>query len=358
MGEPSPGPRLAPATTSRLRRPRHPAARRRDAVNALSDILGHLSPAAAYSVVAAAVLAESILLVGAFVPTLTLLLTAGALARTGHIGLPLVIAAAAGAVVAGDFLAHRTGSHLGDRLRAGRVGRRVPDAAWGRAETLMTRHGGRAVFVARFLPVLRTLAPHCAGVTRLPYRRIAPYSVVAAGAWATVEAGAGYVAATSLQRVLTLGGPALALVALSALGGALVWRGRLRPRLGRTGASVPDAGSEGADYCISGCNRVAVRHGGARSGRPRRHRAVAAVWSGWCAWRPMLPAASDTGRPFAFAWGPTRTAAAPGAGASSRCVDLPTCWVALPDGHVCWRHETDVLRALALLDRSDHGPAG
>lgn len=100
-------------------------------------------------------------------------------------------------MVAGDFLAHRTGRYLGDRLRAGRMGRRVPDAAWGRAETLMTRHGGRAVFVARFLPVVRTLAPHSAGATRLPYRRIAPYSVVAACLWAAVEAGVGYAAATS-----------------------------------------------------------------------------------------------------------------------------------------------------------------
>ncbi|WP_438483954.1 hypothetical protein [Streptomyces sp. S186] len=49
------------------------------------------------------------LLIGAFVPTLTLLLSAGALARAGQLSLPLVIATAAGAVVAGDFLAHRTG---------------------------------------------------------------------------------------------------------------------------------------------------------------------------------------------------------------------------------------------------------
>lgn len=193
-------------------------------MNALSDLLGHLSPAGAYTAVAAAVLAESVLLVGAFVPTLTLLLTAGALARTGHVSLLLVIAAAAGAVVAGDFLAHRTGRFLGDQLRAGRMGRRIPDAAWGRAESLMTRHGGRAVFVARFLPVVRTLAPHSAGATRLPYRRIAPYSVAAACVWATAEAGVGYAAATSLQRVLTLGGPAFAVVALTVIGCLLLWR--------------------------------------------------------------------------------------------------------------------------------------
>lgn len=223
-------------------------------MNALSDILGHLSPAAAYTVVAAAILIESVLLIGAFVPTLTLLLTAGALARTGHISLPLVIAAAAGAVVVGDFLAHRTGRFLGDRLRAGRMGRRVPGAAWYRAETLMTRHGGRAVFLARFLPVVRTLAPHSAGATRLPYRCIAPYSVVAACMWATAEAGVGYAAATSLQRVVTLGGPAFAVVALTVIGGALLWR-RRRRHVPEVQGPAPEPAAESSGHVQAGLTR-------------------------------------------------------------------------------------------------------
>ncbi|MFJ9930248.1 DedA family protein [Streptomyces misionensis] len=113
-------------------------------MNAVFEPLGHLPTVAVYAVVATAVLAESVLLVGAVIPTLPLLLTAGALARTGHISLPLVSAVAAGAIVAGDFLAHRTGRFLADRLRTGRVGRRIPPALWARAETLMGRHGGRA----------------------------------------------------------------------------------------------------------------------------------------------------------------------------------------------------------------------
>ncbi|MFF0087414.1 DedA family protein [Streptomyces canus] len=223
-------------------------------MNALSDILGHLSPTSAYTMVAVAVLAESVLLVGAFVPTLTLLLTAGALARTGHVSLLVVIVVAVAAVVTGDFLAHRTGRLLGAQLRAGRVGRRIPDAAWRRAEALMTRHGGRAVFLARFLPVVRTLAPHFAGATRLPYRRIAPYSIIAACLWATAEAGVGYAAAASLQPVLTLGGPTLALVVLTALGVTLLRRRRVRSRT--HGASArrpgPDHGDTPSDHPIQG----------------------------------------------------------------------------------------------------------
>lgn len=207
----------------------------------LTDTLGHLPPAAAYAVLALVVCAESILLLGAFAPTLTLLLTAGALARTGHIGLILVIAVAATAAVAGDFLAHRTGTLLGGRLREGRIGRRIPAAGWRHAETLMNRHGGRALFLSRFLPLIRTLTPHFAGAIRMPYRRIALYSVTAACLWATIEAGIGYAAAASLQRILAFGGPALAAVTATAVivAGVTVWaRKHRRPTV------IPTTGSE------------------------------------------------------------------------------------------------------------------
>ncbi|MFI6157712.1 DedA family protein [Kitasatospora sp. NPDC051170] len=192
-------------------------------MHVLTDLLAHLPPPAAYGVLALAVLAESILLVGAFIPTLTLMLTAGAMARAGHLSLPLVIATAAGAVIAGDLLAHRTGRLLGQRLRTGRAARRIPAPLWQRAEALTTRHGGRAILLARFIPVVRTLAPHFAGATSLPYRRIAPYSATAACLWATAEAGVGYGAATSIQHIITLGGPALAIAGLITAGCAALW---------------------------------------------------------------------------------------------------------------------------------------
>lgn len=190
-------------------------------MNTLTGLIAHVPAPAAYAVLAAAVLAESVLLIGAFVPTLTLLLASGALARAGDLNLLLVIATASCAVVAGDALGHRTGHLLGSRLRTGRLGRRIPAAAWKRAEALMARHGGQAVLLSRFVPVVRTMAPHLAGATRLPYRRIAPYSLLAAPLWAGAEAATGYAAATSLQHVITLGGPVLAATAALVAGSIL-----------------------------------------------------------------------------------------------------------------------------------------
>ncbi|MFG2604801.1 DedA family protein [Streptomyces sp. NPDC048514] len=227
-------------------------------MNPLTTVLGHVPPAGAYAIVAVAVLAESVLLIGAFIPTLSLLLTAGALARAGQLSLPLLIAVAACTVVAGDFLAHRTGRALGTRLPTGRLGRRLPAAAWQRAGALMARCGGQAVFLARFLPVIRTLIPHLAGATRLPYRRIAPCSLAAAPLWATLEAGTGYAATASLQHALTWGGPALAATAATIAAAALAWT-KLRHRR-QTSAPVPGTEDRAQSAAAARAGRTAPRN--------------------------------------------------------------------------------------------------
>lgn len=84
--------------------------------------------------------------------------------------------------------------------------------------------------------------PTRTGATRLPYRRIAPYSVTAACLWATAEAGVGYAAASSLQRILTLSGPALGLVILIAIGITLLRRPSPHPT--RRAGAIPCGGSD------------------------------------------------------------------------------------------------------------------
>ncbi|GLW73875.1 hypothetical protein Kpho02_61730 [Kitasatospora phosalacinea] len=243
-----------------------------------AEVLGLLPAGGAYALVAAVVLGESVLVVGAFVPTFTVLLTAGALARAGCLDLPLLTATAAGAAALADFLAHRTGRALGPRLRTCRPARRLPAAAWERVEKLLSRHGGRAVFAARFLPVARTLAPHLVGAAGTPYRRIAPFGLGAALLWATAETGAGYLAlATWRPGAAPVTGAVIVVVA------AVAVRARRRRRTvrGRSGGTrgggdggavrrvangVPESSLEG------GRNRV-VRAwsgtGGAQAGQSR-----------------------------------------------------------------------------------------
>ncbi|MYT30903.1 DedA family protein [Streptomyces sp. SID8354] len=198
------------------------------------DLLATLPPLAAYPLITALVVLESVLFIGPFVPTLGLLLVAGGLAYAGTLTLPAVIACAAAGAIMGDFQAHWTGRRLGDGLRTGRFGRRVPGPVWDRAYAATRRCGRPALLVCRFVPLVRTLAPHAAGAARIPYRSLAPFSVTAGVAWACTETGVGYASAASWSQlvgrqsvVFTVGAVAAAL--LLALGiGTVVTRRRSR----------------------------------------------------------------------------------------------------------------------------------
>nr|CAD60532.1 Cinorf11 protein [Streptomyces cinnamoneus] len=219
------------------------------------ELLHGVPPAAAYGLVLGLVLLESVLLLGSFVPTLSLMLCAGVLAQEGTLRLPLVVLCATTGVVAGDLLAQRTGRRLGPGLRRSRLGRRLPEAAWERAWSVLQRRGGPALLVCRFVPVVRTFAPHLAGAAGMPYRRLAPYSLVAGLVWAGGEAGAGYVLGASYDRLTAPGGGlptvcAAAGVLLAAAAGLLVHRRRARRAVGgsgRAGQRQADVGAQDRD---------------------------------------------------------------------------------------------------------------
>ena len=146
-----------------------------------------------YLVCALVITAETALLPGIVLPTLSTLLLMGFLAERGtlHLGLAWVVAVAA--AVLGDQLAYLEGRHWGPRL-AHRVGR----DRWERAETAVARYGVPAVIAGRCLAGVRTLVPRVAGSAAMPYRRFAAGSVAAAVLWASAELLVGHTTAAVL----------------------------------------------------------------------------------------------------------------------------------------------------------------
>ncbi|RSM42021.1 DedA family protein [Amycolatopsis balhimycina DSM 5908] len=146
-----------------------------------------------YLVCALVITAETALLPGIVLPTLSTLLLMGFLAERGtlHLGLAWVVAVAA--AVLGDQLAYLEGRHWGPRL-AHRVGRE----RWERAETAVARYGVPAVIAGRCLAGVRTLVPRVAGSAAMPYRRFAAGSVAAAVLWASTELLVGHATAAVL----------------------------------------------------------------------------------------------------------------------------------------------------------------
>lgn len=172
------------------------------------DALSSLGGPAAYAGVGALAALEASAFVGLVVPGELALLTGGYIAHQGQASLPLMIGAAAIGAIAGDSIGYEIGRRLGPALQASRLGRRVGEERWGRAEAYLEVKGGRAVFAGRFVGVLRALVPAVAGTTRMPYRRFLLWNAAGAVIWAPALVLAGYVAGSSYRRVEQYAGAA------------------------------------------------------------------------------------------------------------------------------------------------------
>jgi len=165
------------------------------------------------------------------VPGETALLAAGVLAGAGHLSLWTVIVVAIGAAILGDNLGFAIGRRGGRRLllRPGRMAR----WRWRsltRAERFFARHGHRAVFLARWVPVARYLTPLTAGAALMPWRRFLAYNFAGALAWcASLALLAALVGPAAAASVSGLGLAATAAGALAGAARAIVARRRAAP---------------------------------------------------------------------------------------------------------------------------------
>lgn len=130
-------------------------------------------------------LTDALFLLGAFVPAAIVLFGMGALVAMGSLELwPTALIAAAGAL-AGDALSFALGRRYGERLFQSRWLERYPEMiAGGRA--FFARHGGKGVFLARFLGPVRSITPALAGASRMPVWLFLAVDAPASLAWALI----------------------------------------------------------------------------------------------------------------------------------------------------------------------------
>ncbi len=156
---------------------------------------------AGYTGIAAIVFAESGLLVGFFLPGDSLLFTAGFLASQGVFDiLPLTLLCFVAAVT-GDSVGYAFGNRIGRKIFVREDSLFFHRANLLRAEQFYLKHGGKAIVLARFLPVVRTFAPILAGVGAMRYPRFFAYNVVGGFAWAVGVTLAGYFLGSTVPDV-------------------------------------------------------------------------------------------------------------------------------------------------------------
>jgi membrane protein DedA with SNARE-associated domain len=137
------------------------------------------------------------------VPGETALLGAAIYAGTKHdFNINAVIATAAGAAMAGRMIGYLIGHKLGSRLLS-RCGHYV-GLTTGRiklGQYLFLRYGGKIIFLAQFVPVLRTLAGPFAGVNLMPWRNFIFANAVSSCVWAASYGYAAYWVGGEFERL-------------------------------------------------------------------------------------------------------------------------------------------------------------
>lgn len=145
-----------------------------------------------YALLFAIIFAETGFVVTPFLPGDSLLFVAGAVAAGGALeahALALLLALAA---ILGNTTNYAIGRWLGARLFKDEGARWLNPRHLATAHEFYERHGGKAVVISRFLPIVRTYIPFVAGMARMPAARFEAFNAAGAVAWVGLLTYAGY----------------------------------------------------------------------------------------------------------------------------------------------------------------------
>lgn len=171
------------------------------------ELIVRYGPIVGYLMVFGIIFAESGLLVGFFLPGDSLLFTAGFLASPASavvlnkLGanttesfflLPLLLIGCFLAAVIGDSVGYLFGKRVGVRLFQREDSMLFSKKNINRAQAFYEEHGGKAIILARFIPVVRTFAPIVAGIGSMNYRRFLAFNLIGGVLWAVGVTLLGY----------------------------------------------------------------------------------------------------------------------------------------------------------------------
>jgi membrane-associated protein len=145
-----------------------------------------------YALLFAIIFCETGLIVTPFLPGDSLLFAVGALAGKQLIQVEIVTPLLLVAAILGDAVNYSIGKWMGPKVFQYESSRFLNKAHLMKAHAFYERYGGRAIILARFVPIVRTFAPFVAGVGSMTYSKFALYNVSGAFLWVGIFLGGGY----------------------------------------------------------------------------------------------------------------------------------------------------------------------
>jgi membrane-associated protein len=145
-----------------------------------------------YAILFAIIFSETGFVVTPFLPGDSLLFVAGAIAANGELNVHLLFVLLATAAILGNSVNYMIGRWLGKTFFADRGSRWLNPKHLEKAHEFYERHGGKAVVISRFLPIVRTYVPFVAGMAAMSWKEYTLYNVIGAVAWVGSLAYAGF----------------------------------------------------------------------------------------------------------------------------------------------------------------------
>jgi membrane-associated protein len=142
-----------------------------------------------YGILFVVIFVETGLVVMPFLPGDSLLFAAGTFAALGSLNIWFLAGLLMVAAVLGDTVNYSIGHYLGERAYSIKwIKREHLD----KTHAFFEKHGGKAIFLARFVPIVRTFAPFVAGIGKMSYAYFATYNVVGGITWVITFTLLGY----------------------------------------------------------------------------------------------------------------------------------------------------------------------
>ena len=129
------------------------------------------------------VFAESGLFFGFFLPGDSLLFTAGFLASQNYLNVTILVWGSFVCAVLGDSIGYWFGKKVGPKIFTREDSFFFHKKHIERAQNFYNKYGNKTIFLARFVPIVRTFAPIVAGVGRMEYRNFISYNIIGGFVW-------------------------------------------------------------------------------------------------------------------------------------------------------------------------------
>jgi membrane-associated protein len=144
-----------------------------------------------YIILFLVIFCETGLVVTPFLPGDSLIFAAGTFAAIGSLNPWVLFVMLVIAAVGGDALNYWIGHKIGPRAYTGEI-KLIKKEYIDRTHAFFEKHGGKTIFLARFVPIVRTFAPFVAGVGQMSYGYFLRYNLIGGVTWVAIFLGLGY----------------------------------------------------------------------------------------------------------------------------------------------------------------------